>query len=116
LNLASIQEQLVHGGQVDSQGFVKSDAWFNATAEHEFPDAVNAIYRGLTNHVSNRASLLVSLRDGYHYGSKFFDRLVTLRSTHGSLRRTSMTGFFMRNAAMGQTTLAARDALTEPGR
>jgi hypothetical protein len=116
LHLASIQQQLVHGGQVDSQGFVRSDDWFNATAEHEFPDAVNAIYRGLTNHVTNRASLLVSLKDGYHYGSKFFDRLVTLRSTHGSLRRTSMTGFFMRNAAIGQTSLAARNVLSGPGR
>jgi hypothetical protein len=113
LELSSIQEQLVHGGQADSQGFVKAEAWFSATAEHEFPDAVNAIYRGLTNHVTNRASLLVSLKDGYHYGSKLFDKLVTLRSTHGSLRKSSMTGFLMRNRKMSQATVAARDVLAK---
>ena len=113
MELSSIQQQLVQGGHADSQGFVKADAWFKATTEHEFPDAVNAIYRGLTNHVTNRANLLVSLKDGYHYGSKFFDKLVTLRSTHGSLRKSSMTGFSMRNGPMGQATVAARDLLAK---
>lgn len=116
LELVPLQQQLVQGGYADSQGFVKADVWFKATAEHEFPDAVNAIYRGLTNHVTNRASLLVSLKDGYHYGSKLFDKLVTLRSTHGSLRKSSMTGFLMRNDPMGQATLAARDVLVGPER
>jgi len=109
LELSSIQQRLVQDGYADSQGFVKTDAWFKATSEHEFPDAVNAIYRGLTNHVSNQANLLVSLKDGYQYGSKFFDKLVTLRSTHGSLHKSSMTGFLMRNADTGGVTLAARD-------
>jgi hypothetical protein len=113
LELVPLQQQLAQSGYADSQGFVKAEVWFKATAEHEFPDAVNAIYRGLTNHVTNRASLLVSLKDGYHYGSKFFDKLVTLRSTHGSLRKSSMTGFLMRNADTGGTTLAARDLLAK---
>ena len=111
LELSSIQQRLVQDGLADRQGFVKAGAWFTATTEHEFPDAVNAIYRGLTNHVSNPANLLVSLKDGYHYGSKLFDKLVTLRSTHGSLRKSSMTGFLMRNADTGGATLAAREVL-----
>src|SRR5262249_54092406 len=65
LKLSSIQQRLIEDGYADSQGFVKADAWFKSTTEHEFPDAVNAIYRGLTNHVSNQANLLVSLKDGY---------------------------------------------------
>jgi hypothetical protein len=111
LELSSIQQKLAQEGYADPQGFVNADAWFNATTEHEFPDAVNAIYRGLTNHVTNQSNLLVSLKDGYHYGSRFFDKLVTLRSTHGSLRKSSMTGFMMRNADTGGATLAAREVL-----
>ncbi len=113
LELASICLRLSQQGYLDSAGFAREEVWFKATAEHVFPDAVNAIYRGLTNHVTNRANLLVSLKDGYHYGSKFFEKLVTLRSAHGSLRKSSMTGFFMRNAPMERTILAARDVLRE---
>jgi hypothetical protein len=111
LELAPILQQLDRGGQLDLDGFASSDVWFKATAEHEFPDAINAIFRGLNNHVRNRANLLVSLKDGYHYGSKLFNKLVTLHSTHGSLRRTSMTGFIMRNAPTGRDALPARDVL-----
>jgi len=111
LELSAICQKLAQSGQADSEGFTPSDLWFRATADHVFPDAVNAVYRGLTDHVINRANLLVSLKDGYHYGSNFFDKLVTLRSTHGSLRRTSMTGFLMSNNPIGRTTLTAREVL-----
>jgi hypothetical protein len=97
--------------QLDPQGFASIASWFAATATHEYADAVNTIYQGVTNHVSNRANLLVSLKDGYHYGSPLFDRLVTMRSTHGSLRQTSMTGFFMRNGPMPAAVLPARELL-----
>jgi hypothetical protein len=111
LELSTICQKLAQSGQADSEGLVPADAWFKATAQHAYPDAVNAIYRGLTDHVINRANLLVSLKDGYDYGSKFFDKLVTLRSAHGSLRRTSMTGFLMRNGPMSPAAQAARDVL-----
>ena len=39
------------------------------------------------------------------------DWLVTMRSTHGNLRRTSMTGFFMRNGPMPAAVLPARELL-----
>jgi hypothetical protein len=80
--------------QFNAEGFASADNWFAATATHAYANAVSAIYQGLTDHVINRANLLVSLKDGSHYGSPFFDWLVTMRSTHGNLRRTSMTGFF----------------------
>ena len=55
---------------VDRQGFVK-EASFTATTEHEFPDAVNAIYR-VNQSREQPGKFVVSLKDGYHYGSKFF--------------------------------------------
>jgi len=112
LELSPILRQLAQQGKIDSQGFTSSEAWFRATAEHQFPDAVNAIFRGLDNHVINRADLLVSLKDGYYYGSKIFKLIVTLQSAHGSLRKTSMTGFVMRNGPVGREILPARDVLS----
>lgn len=111
LQLKVLMQRMHAERQLDADGFASTDTWFAATATHEYADAVNAIYQGATNHVSNRANLLVSLKDGYHYGSPFFDRLVTMRSTHGNLRNTSMTGFFMRNRANTPAVLPARELL-----
>jgi len=109
--LKPVMQDMIEKQQLSADGFASTDAWFEATATHPYANAVNAVYQGVTNHVTNRANLLVSLHDGYHYGSTFFNRLVTMRSTHGNLRRTSMTGFFMRNGPMPATVLPARELL-----
>ena len=77
------------------------------------PTRFNEPFFKNVDHVINRANVLVSLKDGYHYGSPFFDWLVTMRSTHGNLRRTSMTGFFMRNSPMPAVVLPARELLRD---
>lgn len=111
LNLNEIQRQLVLEGQVDVQGFATQTTWFQATAEHEYPDAVNALVTALKNHVTNRADLLVSFKDGYYYGSQLFEWLVTMKATHGNLRQASMTGFAMWNGPLPSTPMAARNLL-----
>jgi hypothetical protein len=113
LQLKLLMQRMREERQLDADGFASTETWFAATATHEYADGVNAVYRGMTNHVSNRANVLVSLKDGYHYGSPFFDRLVTMRSTHGNLRRTSMTGFFMRNRGNTPAVLPARELLRD---
>jgi Type I phosphodiesterase / nucleotide pyrophosphatase len=113
LALKPILETMSQRRMLDAEGYATSDAWFDLTAEHEYADAVNALYLGVTNHVSNRANVLVSFKDGYHYGSAFFEKLVTMRSTHGSLRRSSMTGFFMRNSPMPRRIMPSRELLKE---
>jgi len=112
LELKPVMQRMVEHQQFNAEGFASADSWFAATATHEYANAVDAIYQGLTDHVINPANLLASLKDGYHYGRPFFDRLVTMRSTHGNLRRTSMTGFFMRNGPMPAAFLPARELLT----
>lgn len=113
LHLKSVMRRMVEQDQLNAEGFASKSNWFAATAGHEYADAVNALYHGVTNHVSNRANLLASLKDGYHYGSPFFDRLVTMRSTHGNLRSASMTGFFMCNGPMPHAILPARELLKD---
>ncbi len=115
LKLDEIQRSLSRQGQLDAQGFATRRAWFQATAQHEYPDAVNALFAGMSNHVVNRANLLVSFEDGYYYGSQFFDWLVTMKATHGNLRRASMTGFAMRNGPLPPAPMALRDLLATFG-
>ncbi len=111
LQMGAVLNQMQVSGQLNSEGFASASAWFEATAEHEYPDAVNALYEGVTNHVLNPANVLVSLKDGYHYGSSFFNRLVTLRSTHGSLYKSQMTGFVMRNGPPLVRTIPSHEVL-----
>jgi hypothetical protein len=63
----------------------------------EYPNLVERVRQALTNHTQRPASVLVSLDDGYHYGSRFFDGIVKLQGTHGSARYTSSVGFFASN-------------------
>jgi hypothetical protein len=95
LQLASVLLQLAAAGRADGQGFISASDWFIATQGDARPDAVRRIYDGATNHVRNRASVVINLEDGYYSGSAFLDVFAILQSTHGSLGREQSTGFLM---------------------
>jgi hypothetical protein len=63
----------------------------------EYPNLIERVHQALTNHTQRPASVLVSLDDGYHYGSRFFDGIVSIQGTHGSARYTSSVGFLASN-------------------
>jgi len=73
----------------------KDSDFFAATAGHRYPDVGYRLWQWATNHVANRADILVSLKPGYYYGSGTFQRLVTLYSTHGALDAAQSLGFAM---------------------
>jgi hypothetical protein len=58
----------------------------------------------------NPAHVLVSLEDGWHYGSALFDRAVEIRGTHGSARGSSSVGFLASNVDRTPAWIAATDA------
>ena len=73
------------------------DARLQDRPSDEYPNLVERVHQALTNHTQRPASVLVSLDDGYHYGSGFFDGIVKLQGTHGSARYTSSVGFLASN-------------------
>ena len=95
LGLATVLLQLAAGGKMDAGGFVSATDWFAATNDAPRPDAVRRVFEAATNHVRNRASVVVNLEDGYYSGSAFLDVFAVLQSTHGSLGREQSTGFLM---------------------
>ena len=95
LQLASVLLQLDAAGRTDALGFVSAEDWFLATKGDARADAVRRIYNGATDHVRNRASVVINLEDGYYSGSAFLDVFAMLQSTHGSLGREQSTGFLM---------------------
>ncbi|MDX1623796.1 MAG: alkaline phosphatase family protein [Gemmatimonadota bacterium] len=67
-------------------------------APDEYPDLRSRVRRALFEPaVHNPANVIVSLEDGWHWGSSLFEPFVSMEGTHGSARRTSTVGFLASN-------------------
>ena len=89
----------------------KDADFFAATAGHRYPDVGYRLWQWATNHVENRADVLVSLKPGYYYGSGAFQRVVTLYSTHGALDAAQSLGFAMSTDAPHKGPIRSKDLL-----
>jgi hypothetical protein len=100
LELLPILDSLADNGKVARDGSVADRDLFDATATHEYPDALHRIWCALQPGclVENAADVIVSLKEGYACGSKFFSALVNVESTHGAMSGRSSTTFVMSNA------------------
>ncbi len=93
LGLGRIVLGLAEQKKLDAEGWGSDADWLAATASHRYPDALHRLREWATNHVRNRADVIVNLKPGYHQGSSTFDRIVTMLSTHGSLDASQSLGF-----------------------
>lgn len=110
LRLDTIVQTLSRSGRMDSEGWATDSIWFFATLDHDYPDVLHGAWGGATGHVQNVGDLILSLKDGWHCGSRILSTMLTFHGTHGSLTKASVTGFWMSNR---RTLLDARaeDAL-----
>ncbi len=95
LGLAAIFQELRAAGKLDAQGFASDADLFAATSLAVFPDAAARIRVWATNHVRNRADIIVSLKPGYYHGAAALGHVVTLAGTHGGLEASGSLGFAM---------------------
>ncbi|MCA1557245.1 MAG: hypothetical protein LC731_01750, partial [Acidobacteria bacterium] len=96
LQLKEIASALNNEGAMDEQGFAPSEAWLARTHAHTYPDALENLFEALQGErVRHPADVLVSLKDGYYYGSSFFSRFVRLAATHGNAMLSSTSAFMM---------------------
>ena len=75
--------------------------------DDEYPDLRRRVEQAARNHTAHPANVFVSLKDGWHYGSAFFEALVNMKGTHGSARATSTLGFVASNVDRLPETLRA---------
>lgn len=78
-----------------SDGFMEDKVWFVLTTSLARPDAVRRVFDGTTNSVRNRASVIVSFKDGYYSGSRTLDLFAFLQATHGNIGREQSLGFIL---------------------
>lgn len=62
-----------------------------------YPDLRARVHDGLRRYVVHPASVMVSLADGWHYGSGLFDALAAMKGTHGSATFDASVGFVASN-------------------
>lgn len=74
-----------------------------------FPLLRERVEQGLRRHVAHPASVILSLHDGWHYGSGLFDALARMRGTHGSATRDASVGFVASNVDRLPGTLRASE-------
>jgi hypothetical protein len=74
-----------------------------------YPDLRDRVAKGLRGYVVHPASVMVSLADGWHYGSGFFNALAWMRGTHGSATFDASVGFVASNVDRLPATLRAEE-------
>jgi len=95
LELATVFEELRGTGRISADGSASDEDLFLATWDLKYPDPAARIRDWATNHVQNRADILVSLKPGYFHGAGVFTHIVDFVGTHGALERASTLGFAM---------------------
>jgi hypothetical protein len=104
------------GYAIDMDRYSQGDAWFQQTATHRYPDALDRLWRAFRGQTEHVPDVIASLKGGYCAGSAsraFF--LPYVASTHGDLERKSSTAFIIsttepRDQSLGRmSTMRSRD-------
>jgi hypothetical protein len=72
-----------------------------------YPDLRARVEQGLRSYVAHPASVMVSLADGWHFGSGLFEALANMKGTHGSATEGASVGFVASNVDRLPGTLRA---------
>ncbi len=99
LRYADVLDSLRSRGRLNSRGLAADKDWFEATKDHQYPDALFRIYDALFSLVDNPAPILMSTKEDYEYGD-FRTRLGSwlrgrLKGTHGGLFQNASAAFAM---------------------
>lgn len=65
------------------------DAWFERTADHEFPDGPVRLWDAFHGRTQQTPQVMVTLRDGTCAGIGWFQWFVKMRSSHGGLNQVN---------------------------
>jgi hypothetical protein len=93
LNLGSVADALAVQGKADSEGFIVSRDWFDATIDHEWPDAPFRLWEAFHGLVIHTPDVMFTTAPGYYIGRPFFDRFIDMASTHGGLNQQDSATF-----------------------
>lgn len=95
LTLGPVSDRLAAEGKADSDGFIASRDWFDATIDHEWPDAPFRLWEAFHGLVIHTPDVMLTTAPGYYVGAPVFDRFIDMASTHGGLNQQDSATFVM---------------------
>jgi len=112
LGYAPLLDGLRWGSETGETEWFPDAAWFEASHDHHFPDALYRLSRTF-NLVENTASAACSVAPGHMYGAGITEALARLTGdrlkwTHGALTATSSYGFLLTDLPGWQPPTALR--------
>lgn len=113
LELAAIIRDLQSAGSFNSDGSVPDRAFFEATSEAEYPDALDRLWRAFNGLFVHTPDVLLSLEDGVFAGSTELTALLKMQAVHGNLNRRGSSGFIMSMEKQLPPVLRIREARRE---
>lgn len=105
LGLCDILKQL----NADAEGYYDADEVLKATAQHKYPNPLERLWDAHYTLVENPPDVIVSLGDGFCFGSETIASFVALASTHGSLNYRNGVSFIMSTTAPLAPVMRYRD-------
>jgi hypothetical protein len=98
LQLKAVIAELAERGLVDENGYADDHALLDATVRHIYPDPLARLHRAFHGLVRYTPDVLLSLSDGWCWGSSIAAEFIDVKSAHGGLDLRSSTGFIMTTA------------------
>ncbi len=97
LKLKNIIDDLKHSGEIDNQGFIQDNIWWEATKNHVYPDPLRRIWESMNDLVQHPGTILVSFMNGYAFGPPIFSQTIlgSRAGTHGALLGAHSNGVYM---------------------
>jgi hypothetical protein len=95
LALEPVTRRFASEGKADADGFIAAADWFDATIDHEWPDAPFRLWEAFHGLVVHTPDVMITTAPGYYVGRPMFDRFIDMASTHGGLNQQDSATFVM---------------------
>jgi hypothetical protein len=74
---------------------ISDKQWFDATIDHEWPDAPRRIWDAFHRNAISPPELMVTFNEGSCAGVPSYEKYITMKSTHGGLNQVNSATFVM---------------------
>jgi hypothetical protein len=111
LRLAGTVLSLRANGGLDDRGFGADRAWFDATVDLEYPDALHRVWHAFHGQVINTPQVMFTLHDGFCAGLAAMDDWIDMQSTHGGLNQVNSDAVLLTTTGEVVPHLRSREVL-----
>lgn len=95
LHYRTVTDSLRAQSKLDADRYAMDRSWFDATVDHEFPDAPRRLWDAFHGQVVNCPQVMFTLKDGHCAGLPSMDNWIDMMSTHGGLNQINSDAVVM---------------------